>query len=57
MEREGLEPPNPMGADLQSAAFTDFAIFPNDLLIILQFIKIITILTFQKIHLKWIFFH
>ena len=29
MEREGLEPPNPMGADLQSAAFTNFAIFPN----------------------------
>lgn len=36
MEREGLEPPNPMGADLQSAAFTNFAIFPNDLLIILH---------------------
>ena len=36
MEREGLEPPNPMGADLQSAAVTNFAIFPNDLLIILH---------------------
>ena len=29
MEREGLEPPNPTGADLQSAAFTNFAIFPK----------------------------
>lgn len=29
MEREGFEPPNPMGADLQSAAFSHFAIFPN----------------------------
>lgn len=37
MEREGLEPPNPMGADLQSAAFTNFAIFPNNLLIIIHY--------------------
>lgn len=37
MEREGLEPPKPIGADLQSAAFTDFAIFPNDLLIIIPY--------------------
>ncbi len=29
MGREGLEPPNPMGADLQSAVFTNFTIFPN----------------------------
>ena len=29
MGREGLEPPNPMGADLQSAAVTNFAISPN----------------------------
>ena len=29
MGREGLEPPNPMGADLQSAAVTNFAILPN----------------------------
>lgn len=29
MGREGFEPPNPMGADLQSAAFSLSAISPN----------------------------
>lgn len=29
MGREGFEPPNPKGADLQSAAFSHFAIFPS----------------------------
>ena len=29
MGREGFEPPNPTGADLQSAAFSLFAIFPK----------------------------
>ena len=29
MGREGFEPPNPTGADLQSAAFSHFATFPK----------------------------
>jgi hypothetical protein len=32
MEGDGFEPPNPKGADLQSAAFSHFATPPEDVL-------------------------
>lgn len=40
VEGDGFEPPNPMGADLQSAAFSLFATPPNcSIFTLLHYIK------------------
>ncbi len=39
VEGDGFEPPNPMGADLQSAAFSLFATPPKSILTLLHYIK------------------
>ena len=36
VEGDGFEPPNPEGADLQSAAFSHFATPPRETIIMLQ---------------------